>query len=158
MTIEEFSEYNSREIEELQALLDMGDGTVPYVDEYTTMDGVNQLLTVASVIPVVRSARGLATVYRSVNAAGKVQYVGITNNLARRAAEHLRGSGIQIEKLLGGLSRSDARAVEQALIQIHGLQWRGGTLQNRINSIARTNPTYADQLRHGYELLRTVGY
>jgi hypothetical protein len=104
------------------------------------------------------AARGSMTVYRSLNAAGDVQYVGITNNLARRAAEHLRGSGIQIEKLMGGLSRTDARAVEQALIEVHGLGRNGGTLLNRINSIARSNPAYADQLRRGYELLQTVGY
>ena len=104
------------------------------------------------------AARGTTTVYRSLNAAGDVQYAGITNNLARRAAEHLRGSGIQMEKLMGGLSRSDARAVEQALIEVHGLGRNGGTLLNRINSIARSNPAYADQLRRGYELLQTVGY
>jgi hypothetical protein len=97
-------------------------------------------------------------VYRSVNAANEVQYVGITNNLARRAAEHLRASGIQVEKLMGRLSRSDARAVEQALIDTHGLRVNGGTLLNRINSIAETNKKYADQLRRGYELLQSVGY
>ena len=30
------------------------------------------------------------------------------------------------------LSRSDARAVEQALIEIHGLQKNGGTLMNEL--------------------------
>jgi hypothetical protein len=69
-----------------------------------------------------------------------------------------RGSGIQVERLMGGLSRSDARAVEQALIEIHGLGKNGGTLLNHINSIASSNPAYADQLRRGYELLRTIGY
>jgi hypothetical protein len=34
----------------------------------------------------------------------------------------------------------------------------GGTLLNKINSIAACNPTYSDQLRRGYELLRTIGY
>ena len=42
---------------------------------------------------------------------GVTQYVGITNNLARRAAEQLAGKGIRIEKLMTGLSRADARAV-----------------------------------------------
>jgi S1-C subfamily serine protease len=104
------------------------------------------------------AARGSTTVYRSLNAAGEVRYVGITNNLARRAAEHLRSSGIQIEKLMGGLSRNDARALEQALIQIHGLGRTGGTLLNRINSVAPSSPAYAEQLRRGYELLKRVGY
>jgi RHS repeat-associated protein len=97
-------------------------------------------------------------VYRSVSAAGEVQYVGITNNLARRAAEQLADKGIQIEKLMGDLSRSDARAVEQALIEIHGLGRDGGTLINRINSIATSNPAYAGQIQRGYELLQSIGY
>ena len=95
--------------------------------------------------------------YRSI-AAGQVQYVGITNNLARRAAEQLAKRGIQIEKVIGGLSRVDARAVEQTLIEIHGLQKNGGTLINRINSIARTNPVYADAVRRGMEILEKAGY
>jgi hypothetical protein len=101
---------------------------------------------------------GKNIVYTSLNEAGQVQYVGITNNLARRAAEHLAQKGIQIEKLLGNLSRADARAVEQALIEIHGLGKNGGTLLNQINSIAKTNSGYAEQLKRGYELLKQVGY
>ena len=105
-----------------------------------------------SVIP------GGTTVYRSRDAGGNIQYVGITDKLARRAAEHLRGKGIRVEKVMGGLSRSDARAVDQALIQIHGLGKNGGTLLNRINSIAQTNPRYAAQVQRGYDLLKTIGY
>lgn len=59
---------------------------------------------------------------------------------------------------MGGLSRTDARAVEQALIEINGLGRNGATLLNRINSIATSNPAYTDQLRRGYELLQTIGY
>jgi hypothetical protein len=50
-----------------------------------------------------------------LNAASEVQYVGITNNLARRAAEHLGSKGIQIEKVMSDLSRADAKAVVQVL-------------------------------------------
>ncbi|NCB19980.1 MAG: hypothetical protein EOM61_10225, partial [Bacteroidia bacterium] len=96
-------------------------------------------------------------VYHSVEA-GVTQYVGITNNLARRAAEHLGTKGIKIEPLMQGLTRSDARAVEQALIEIHGLGKNGGTLLNRINSISPTNPTYGSQLQRGYDLLKSIGY
>ena len=102
--------------------------------------------------------KGKNSVYRSIDAAGEVQYVGITNNLARRAAEHLRTKGIQIEKLLGGLSRSDAKAVEQVLIEIHKLGKNGGTLLNKINSISAKNPDYAKQLRRGLKLLEKIGY
>jgi uncharacterized protein RhaS with RHS repeats len=105
-----------------------------------------------------RTVTGNNVVYRSINAAGEVQYVGITNNFARREAEHLASKGIQIGKLMGNLSRDDARAVEQALIEIHGLSKNGGTLINKINSIAKNNPVYANLIKRGYELLKSVGY
>ena len=44
--------------------------------------------------------------------------------------------------------------VEQALIEIHGLGKNGGTLINRINSIAATNPIYASAVQRGYDLLK----
>lgn len=78
--------------------------------------------------------------------------------MARRAAQHLGTKGIKIESLMQGLTRSDARAVEQALIEIHGLGKNGGTLLNKINSISPTNPAYGSQLQRGYELLKSIGY
>ncbi|MDQ0639854.1 RHS repeat-associated protein [Pedobacter sp. W3I1] len=98
------------------------------------------------------------TVYASVTKEGVTQYVGITNNLARRAAQHLASKGIIIEPLMKGLSRTEARAVEQALIEIHGLGKNGGTLLNKINSISTSNPSYGAQLQKGYELLKSIGY
>ncbi|WNG57762.1 hypothetical protein F0U59_25620 [Archangium gephyra] len=89
---------------------------------------------------------------------GDIQYVGITDDIARRSAEQLRQKGIRIEEFMRNLSRDDARAVEQALIEIHGLSKNGGTLMNRINSIARSNPKYAAALRRGLELLESIGY
>jgi hypothetical protein len=103
------------------------------------------------------AAKGGATVYTSASK-GVTQYVGITNNLARRSAEHLASKGINIQPLMQGLSRADARAVEQALIEIHGLSKNGGSLLNRINSISPTNPAYGSQLQRGYELLKSIGY
>lgn len=97
-------------------------------------------------------------VYLSKNADGVTQYVGITNNIARKQAEHLASKGIEIEPLMKNLSRSDARAVEQALIEIHGLGKNGGTLINKINSTGKTNPQYAKSLERGYELLKSIGY
>ncbi|WP_422861152.1 DUF6443 domain-containing protein [Flagellimonas sp. W118] len=88
------------------------------------------------------------------------KYVGITNNLARRAAEHLRARGFIIEPLLKNLTKADARAVEQALIEIYklgGKPGQTGQLLNKINSIAKTNPKYAAAVKRGYELLKTVG-
>jgi hypothetical protein len=109
----------------------------------------------ADVKPSVKDAP--TTVYRSVNkATGKVEYVGITNDLARREVEHMRQRGLPIDEFMVGLSRSDAIAVEQALIEMHGLGKNGGTLLNKINSIAKTNPTYAQQVKRGYDLLESM--
>lgn len=100
---------------------------------------------------------GANVVYHSVEN-GVTRYVGITNNLARRAAEHLAKKGINIEPLMQGLSRADARAVEQALIEVNGLIKNGGTLLNKINSISPANPIYGTQLQRGFELLKSIGY
>lgn len=105
------------------------------------------------------AAGGGNVVYHSV-VDGRTIYIGITNNLERRAAEHLAGKGIVIDAIpgLANLSRADARAVEQVLIEFHGLSRNGGTLINKINSIARTNPRYAAALVRGRQLLQQVGY
>jgi len=97
-------------------------------------------------------------VYESVNAAGEVQYVGITNNLERRAAEHLLAKGIKIKGLKGleSLSVTDAKAVEQFLIDLH-CGPKGQPLY-KINSMARTYPSYANCLRRGFELLEAIHY
>ncbi len=109
-------------------------------------------------LPTKVGAAGDVSVYVSKSSTGTTQYAGITNNLARRAAEHLATKGINIRPLMQGLTRSDARAIEQALIEIHGLQKNGGTLLNKINSISPKNPIYKDQLKRGYELLQSIGY
>jgi filamentous hemagglutinin len=48
--------------------------------------------------------------------------------------------------------------VEQVLIEEYKLGKNGGTLINKINSIARSNPAYAASLDHGRILLRSVGF
>ena len=97
----------------------------------------------------------LYTVYRSVN--GKVvQYVGITINFARRGTEH--AARFDIEVLATGLSKAEARGVEQALIELHGLRKYGGTLLNEINSISSKNRIYAEALKSGKQILQGIGY
>jgi filamentous hemagglutinin len=62
---------------------------------------------------------------------------------------------------LTGLTLSDARAVEQALIEYYGLGGKAGQtgeLLNKINSIARSNPIYAQSLKRGIEILHNLGY
>lgn len=39
---------------------------------------------------------------------------------------------------------------------MHGLGKNGGTLLNKINAIAKTNPTHAAQLKRGYELIEAA--
>ena len=49
-------------------------------------------------------------------------------------------------------SRMEARAVEQALIQNHGLAKNGGTLANKINSISPRNPAFSRLVEFGLEV------
>jgi hypothetical protein len=102
----------------------------------------------------------LTSVYRSIDAAGDADYVGQTTNMVRRAATHLRKKGIVIDEIpgLSGLAPADGRAVEQILIEYHGLGKNRGTLLNKINSIAQTNPAYAGALKRGAALLRGAEY
>jgi RHS repeat-associated protein len=120
--------------------------------------GTKSLDKVGEAAETVKKSAENITVYISKNADGITQYAGITNDLARRQAEHLLTKGINIQPLMTGLSRADARSVEQALIEIHKLGKNGGTLINRINSIAKTNPIYANSLKRGYELLKSINY
>ncbi len=102
-------------------------------------------------------------VYWSVRG-GKIIYVGITNNFARRSLQHLKKKGIEIEYInnsLTKLSRSDAKAVEQVLIEYFGLggkKGQTGQLLNRINSIAKKNKVYAESIKKGKELLEAAGF
>jgi len=126
----------------------------------TTTTTRNKPAPTQTTVAVNNSANsGTTTVYRAVNPVTKeVQYVGLTGDFGRRQLEHLRERGFQIREVLGGLSRSDARAVEQALIELHGLGKNGGTLLNKINSIAKTNPDFAQLLQKGYDLLKAASY
>lgn len=83
-----------------------------------------------------------------------VKYVGITSQFAIRQATHLRKKGIFIEKALEGLSKADAKAVEQVLIELYKLPKNGGNLLNKINSIAKKNPAYGEALKRGAEILK----
>lgn len=100
-------------------------------------------------------------VYEWINPdTGNVGYVGITNDFDRRFLEHQRKRGMSISRMrhLPQMNRYQARAVEQTLIEIHKLQKNGGTLTNKINSISKWNPEYANSLRIGEKILREAGY
>jgi RHS repeat-associated protein len=100
---------------------------------------------------------GATTVYISRNAEDVIQYVGITDNIVARAAAHMRKKGIGIEELLPGLSRFDARAIEQVIIDHFQLGKNGGSLMNKINSISAKNPIYNDAIKRGKQLLEGAG-
>lgn len=81
---------------------------------------------------------------------GQRVYVGITNDIMRRAAEHgARFDVRQITQFL--LTRGEARAIEQALIV------RNPLFQNVINSISPKHPWYGDAVAWGEAWLRANG-
>jgi len=81
------------------------------------------------------------------------EYVGITNDIARRSGEW----GEHLEPLARNLSYEDARAIEQVIIEHHGMIKNGGALTNRINSIAASNPKYSPYIQRGWNLIRALG-
>jgi len=86
---------------------------------------------------------GTNSVYLGYDKAGNVKYVGITERTPElRFTEHLN-SGTERAFLhyktienARGLSRIQARIIEQRLINIYGMQKYNGALYNKINSIA----------------------
>jgi RHS repeat-associated protein len=109
-------------------------------------------------IPAAVSAvnTGTNTVYRVVQD-GRIIYIGITQNFAQRAAYWANARGWNPEPIRGlseNLSRFDARAVEQVLIENYGL----ANLENQINSIAATNPIYQAAIQRGNEILQIIGF
>jgi hypothetical protein len=115
----------------------------------------------AKAADAVASVGGKTCVYSCV-IDGVTRYVGITDDIVKRGQAHLREKGIVIDRIEGlqNLTRADARAVEQTLIDFHGLGKDGGTLINKINSISSVkNPTkYEQSLIRGAELLKKAGY
>ena len=86
---------------------------------------------------------GTNSVYLGYDEAGNVRYVGITERTPElRFAEHLN-SGTKRALLhyetienAQGLSRIQARIIEQRFINIYGMQKFNGMLYNQINSIS----------------------
>lgn len=70
--------------------------------------------------------------------AGRVAYVGITNNLARRTAQHAATKNFSSVRELGTFnSRTQARIAEQNFINKYNTINNG---MNKINSISPKNP------------------
>ncbi|MDD4991982.1 MAG: DUF6443 domain-containing protein [Paludibacter sp.] len=129
----------------------VGEGAAYCIEEV----GGTILVRIVGKEAVQAAEEGTNVVYLSVE--NKVtQYVGITGDFARRAAQH--ADRFIINPLIKNISRYDARSVEQALIEIHKLGKNGGTLLNKINSIATSNPIYKQSLERGYQILKSIGY
>ena len=98
------------------------------------------------------AAKGEVFVYR-IEKAGKTIYVGVTNDLIRRAREH----GVkELIPIIESLSRRDAKGVEQALLNL--ARKEAVPLENKINSIARNNPNYSRAVAFGEKLLEDIGF
>ncbi len=102
------------------------------------------------------SGYAATVVYYALDPTGtSVTYVGITNNFERRAREHMHDKARKIWPLMTGLSRYDARSVEQALIVLYGRRVpEGGTLDNIYNSLDPRRADYNERVERGMELLR----
>ncbi len=108
-------------------------------------------------------AAGATAVYRALDPVSqKVIYIGITDDLTARALAHARQKGIQIAVIPGleAISRQDARAVEQVLIELYEGPKGGaaGGLINKINSIAVDNGIYSNAINVGNGILKYIGY
>ncbi|MGH3713347.1 MAG: RHS repeat-associated core domain-containing protein [Micromonosporaceae bacterium] len=99
------------------------------------------------------NARAPVYVYFGLDKSGKAVYVGITNNVARRAAEHARsGKGFaRLQSLAKPVTRGEARAIEQALIK------RNPHFQNKVNSISPNHEYQRRAVEWGEGWLRANG-
>jgi hypothetical protein len=96
-----------------------------------------------------RNAEEGVDVYKGVRS-GKDVYVGITNNIERRGAEH--GGRFVLEQLTqASVTRGEARAIEQAMIV------RNPGFENAINSISPNHAWYQQAVDWGETWLGKAG-
>jgi RHS repeat-associated protein len=112
--------------------------------------------SVAWVLPQLPKALGGGTrnvhVYFGVGVDGERIYVGITNDIVRRQAAHSsRMVGLE-EVTTHAVTRGEARAIEQALIE----RFRA-TFLNKINSISPRHKWQQDAINWGESWLRARG-
>jgi hypothetical protein len=103
---------------------------------------------------------GSNTVYRVVQN-GKTIYVGISKNFEQRATYWWNENMWKIEPLPNlkeNLSRFDAHAVEQVLIEYYKFASQGGTLVNQRNSIYPAREIYPIAIQRGNDILQMIGF
>ena len=109
---------------------------VSLTDPSGASDAVEYDALIAQDLELAAQGEANVDVYYAVEASSERCYFGITNNFARRVAQHGERFRV-IENLNLQLTRNQARVVEQTLIEEYGgAISQGGTLANRINSIA----------------------
>ncbi len=89
-----------------------------------------------------------------------VGYVGITKDFPRRKYEHATAGRMFTPALIAGasgLSRGQARAIEEACIVELGLKADGGTLENQQHSIDPRLPYHAEAITWAQKFLRERG-
>lgn len=98
---------------------------------------------------------GSHTVYQLIED-GSVRYIGQTNNFPIRAATWLKTRRWNITPIKGlqSLSKFDARAIEQTLIELYKLE----NLYNKYYRIRPGNPIYFYAIMRGTEILNKIGY
>jgi len=88
------------------------------------------------------------------------RYVGITDDFARRKSQHASNrrkfTPIPMPGA-SGLTRGEARAIEEACIVLLGMRIHGGDLENQRHSINPKLPYYDDALTYGKKRLRELG-
>lgn len=87
-------------------------------------------------------------------------YIGITKDFERRKKEHAaRGRSFIPEPIKGadGLSKGEARAIEETCIVEGGLGAGGGSLQNIRHSISPNDPDYEAAIAWGRAFLKKSG-
>jgi RHS repeat-associated protein len=115
-------------------------------------------LSAAAAVPLIGATANTARIARTADTfvylgkrGGEAVYTGITNNPARRAAQH--GDRFVLEPLHSQpVTRLEARSIEQALIV------RNPGFENQINSISPRHPWYGEAVEWGEAWLRSHGF
>jgi hypothetical protein len=102
-----------------------------------------------------KAAQESVTAYQIIKD-GKVAYVGITNNIARRSAEH--GEVLQTVATLPSRSHAAKRELwSKRLLSIMGSKKTGGALSNKMNSISPARLGFREAVALGMQVLHSVG-
>ena len=114
--------------------------------EATIVAGAATVATVVSAAAE-KTAEGSSkhnnSVYVLRDKSGKVQYVGRTTNVARRAKAHEANparAGLELEVIQPNLDYAQARAVEQAAMTYYHTINTANKMNNQINGISPNNP------------------